>query len=93
MQLPVVCSEVILGSKICAKEQFHYRHTRSFMQSICREKINKKKIKLGIWDIRNDYCNCPNNETICFYNTVKDADGTANSGDPDQTAPFRSSLI
>ena len=51
------------------------------------------KEKSKNWDILNNCCNCPNNETVCFYNAVKDADGTANSGDPDQTALFRSSLI
>ena len=41
-------------------------------------------------DTINSCRSCPKNVTVLFYNTImhpKDADGMANSVDPDQTAP------
>ena len=43
------------------------------------------------WDTKNNYCDCPKNGTIWFHNAEmrpEDADGAANSIDPDQTAPW-----
>ena len=43
------------------------------------------------WDIYNSYHNCPKNLTVWFSSAAvqsRDADGMANSVDPDQTAPL-----
>ena len=52
---------------------------------------NRKNPKIS--DTRKNCCNYPKSWTVCFYDRVmcpKDADGMANSVDPDQTAPLGS---
>ena len=53
-----------------------------------------KILKIGT--PKNDYRNCRKIGTVWFNNAtmrLQDADGIGSSVDPDQTAPFRSSLI
>ena len=80
---------VLMDWNTWTKDNNHFPQLWAMIHSLNTTKI----LKIGTY---SNNCNCPNNGTVGFYNTVmvpKDSNELAYSVDPNQTAPRRSNLI